>query len=336
MFLPHGILSERKCFCHTVSYRNKSAFATRYPNGTKVPFITTLSAADITVKPGSSVQASFTSDQTTSNAYIPSVAWVASTPTALTMASPTGKGITANAITGNTAGSYTVTLTAAQPGSEIFGTSAVPAIPSTTFNVTVNKGTCLTFSADGTTVTGTDGTCTVVTAADFGSATKIAGATTYDYSIYSYVGVFYDSRNTLTSVTFPTGLTKIGSYAFYNCTKLTGPLTIPDTVTSIGDLAFYKCTGLTGSLTIPNSVTTIGQSAFYWCQNLNGNLTIPNSVTSIGAYAFAYCTKLTGNLTIPNTVTSIGNNTFNSCYGLTGSLTIPDSVTSIGDFAFTD
>ena len=129
-------------------------------------------------------------------------------------------------------------------------------------------------------------------------------------------------------------VTKIGNFAFYNCSGLTGSLTIPNSVTTIGGDAFFGCSGLTGSLTIPNSVTSIGGYAFCNCSGFTGPLTIPNSVTSISGGAFDGCSGFTGPLTIPNSVTSIGDYAFSRCSGFTGSLTIPNSVTSIGNFAF--
>ena len=106
--------------------------------------------------------------------------------------------------------------------------------------------------------------------------------------------------------------------------------TIPNSVTRIGYYAFEDCTGLT-SITIPNSVTSIETGAFFYCIGLT-SITIPNSVTRIGSHAFFYCTGLTS-ITIPNSVTSIGWEAFEDCTGLT-SITIPNSVTSIGDWAF--
>ena len=130
-------------------------------------------------------------------------------------------------------------------------------------------------------------------------------------------------------MTIPDSVTRIGNYAFYNCTSLTS-VTIPDSVTSIGERAFYGCTSLT-SIIIPDSVTSIGDSTFSDCSGLT-SVTIGNGVTSIGNWAFCGCSGLKS-VTIGNSVTSIGGSAFSSCTGLT-SVTIPDSVTSIGDYAF--
>ena len=175
----------------------------------------------------------------------------------------------------------------------------------------------------------------------------------------------YLNGKLITDLTIPDGVTSIGDYTFYGCSKLTS-ITIPGSVTSIGGSAFYFCRGLT-SITIPVGVTSIGNSAFYYCSRLT-SVTIGNGVTSIGDYAFYGCSKLTsiyitdltawckivglGNLmqvtsnknlylngklitdlTIPVDVTSIGNSAFYGCSKLT-SITIPDSVTSICDGAF--
>ena len=150
----------------------------------------------------------------------------------------------------------------------------------------------------------------------------------------------------------PDGVTKIGSYAFYNCTNLTGvtipdsvisiennafsfctsltSIIIPDSVTSIGDLSFWDCTNLT-SITIPNSMTKIERFLFWGCTNLT-SVTIPDSVTTIEVGAFESCGKLTS-IIIPDSVTNIGNSAFKYCKGLTD-VTIPNRVSSIADSAF--
>ncbi len=157
-------------------------------------------------------------------------------------------------------------------------------------------------------------------------------------------------------------MTEIGNYVFAYCTSLTS-LTIPSSVSKIGESTLIVCTALSSIIvdsenkvydsrdncnaiiesatnkliagckatTIPNTVTTIGDHAFHNCSELT-SVTIPNSVREIGAYAFYYCRGLTS-VTIPNSVAKIGLNAFYECRGLT-SLSIPSSVTEIDLNAF--
>ncbi len=151
--------------------------------------------------------------------------------------------------------------------------------------------------------------------------------------------------------TVPDDVITIRSWAFYDCTLLTG-VTIPEGVTYIGEYAFSGCTSL-ASVAIPASVTDIGANAFsgtpwleaqrqgdfivingilYKYNGAGGAVTIPDGVTSIGDDAFFYCMSLTS-VTIPASVTSIGDGAFFGCENLT-TATIPESVTRIGNTAF--
>ena len=168
-------------------------------------------------------------------------------------------------------------------------------------------------------------------AADF-SATCSTGQTLY-YNIT-------DATNHYVEITCPGTSNEDGWQGF---TKPTGNITLPSTVTynsvtytvtKIGDYAFYGCSGLTGPLNISATVTTIGHFAFANCYGFTGSLTIPNSVTLIGHYAFMDCQGFTGSLTIPNSVTLIDYGAFRECYGFTGSLIIGSSVTTISNYAF--
>ena len=69
-----------------------------------------------------------------------------------------------------------------------------------------------------------------------------------------------------TSVTIPEGVTKIGAFAFRNCSGLKS-VTIPEGVTKIEWVAFVYCKGLT-SVTIPKSVKAFGPEAFKECVEL--------------------------------------------------------------------
>ena len=142
------------------------------------------------------------------------------------------------------------------------------------------------------------------------------------------VNAFYYLTD-ITSITIPTGVTSIGSYAFAGCSNIAS-ITLPASVTSIGDFAFGNCTGLT-NMTIPEGVTSISNRVFSGCNGL-ASITIPEGVTSIGREAFYWCSSLTS-ITIPEGITSIDNGTFSNCRGLT-SVTIGSGVTSIGDYAF--
>ncbi len=176
----------------------------------------------------------------------------------------------------------------------------------------------------------------------------------------------YNGKTSLKSFIFPSSVTTIGDYAFFNCRYLTGSLTIPSLVTTIGTGAFRECWGLNGTLTISSSVTTIGERAFSGCSGISGSLTIPSSVKTIENCAFQTCIGFTGSLTIPSSVITIGEDAFQYSSGSitvdaananyssldgmlfnktkttlihcpisnTGSLTIPSSVTTIGGGAF--
>ena len=171
---------------------------------------------------------------------------------------------------------------------------------------------------------------------------------------YIPTSLFYN-KSTLTSITIPDHITKIGAFtttnmkAFYGkfasadnrCLVVDGVLqyyamasgteyTIPDNVTSIAYPAFYNCSSLT-AITIPNTVTSIGNEAFYNCSKLT-TITIPGSVATIGNYAFKNCTSLT-TLDIQEGVTTIGDDAFYGCNSLINVI-VPSTVTSIGGYAF--
>ena len=132
----------------------------------------------------------------------------------------------------------------------------------------------------------------------------------------------YPAGNARTEYTIPDGVTSFGE-AFLDC-SLTA-LTIPGSVTRIGLSAFYENNTLT-SVTIGEGVPTIGNYAFYHCTALT-SITIPNSVTSIGQYAFDGCTALTSAV-IGDGVTELGSSAFANCTALTA-ITIGKSLTKI-------
>ncbi len=156
----------------------------------------------------------------------------------------------------------------------------------------------------------------------------------------------------LTKVTI-TGGSKLGDYAFYNCSSIK-ELNIPDSITGIGEAAFMYCSGLK-TIDIPAGVTEIGEAAFSYCRGLDCSIKLPEGITEIsdsvfyecegitavdipagvtevGAKAFYGCEKLTA-ITLPENLSSIGNGAFNGCSGI-GEIKVPDTVTHIGSGAF--
>ena len=138
-------------------------------------------------------------------------------------------------------------------------------------------------------------------------------------------------RSSITSIVVGDGVTRIGNFAFTQCSKAES-ISLPSSLTSIGTRAFQNCNNASlTSITIPANVETIGDYAFSVCSKLT-SVTIPDKVTFIGSNAFASCSGLTS-ITIPDNVETIGNNAFNKCSGLQ-SATIGNGVTSIGESTF--
>ena len=159
-------------------------------------------------------------------------------------------------------------------------------------------------------------------------------------------------------IAFDGEVTKIGEYAFANCSTIAS-ITIPDSVLQIDNWAFVSCTNL-AIVSFGNSLTQLGSYVFYQCANITA-ITIPQNLTTLGANPFMSCNKLAEfngkfasadkrcliidneirsfapaglkEYSVLDGVTSIGQSAFEYCGNLT-SVVIPNSVTKIGDSAF--
>ena len=142
------------------------------------------------------------------------------------------------------------------------------------------------------------------------------------------IGNAFGNCGSLSSITIPSNVTRIGWNAFNGCSGLTS-VTIPPFVRNI-DYGAFGGTPIT-SITIPNSVTWLGHSAFSQCRNLM-SVTLSQNINTIEEYTFNMCSSLSS-VTIPNSVTKIWDGAFSDCLGLKN-VTVGSSVYYIGDLAF--
>ena len=169
-----------------------------------------------------------------------------------------------------------------------------------------------------------------------------------------------DYLDDITSLEIGSGVTSVGSYAFYSCKNLVS-VSFPETLVAIYSHGFASCSSLEG-VSFPHSLTTVDNMAFWNCNHIK-KLTVCANITEIGNYAFGHnkniktagpigggydyefgwtkeipgnafsgCDRLTG-VVFPEGLTKIGYSAFYACTKLSG-LVIPDTVTSIGVGAF--
>ena len=169
----------------------------------------------------------------------------------------------------------------------------------------------------------------------------------------------FDGCQALTDINLSSGITKIGAFAFTDCSNLS--VSLPEGLTFLGTMAFNGCK--IPDLVVPAGLVSIHARAFQGAEiqtisvkagnpvydsrdNCNAvvettsdklvtacNATsIPTSVKSIGPFSFTSAGNLSA-LTVPYGVTAIESNAFQSCSKLETNL-LPCSVTSIGSKAF--
>jgi hypothetical protein len=141
---------------------------------------------------------------------------------------------------------------------------------------------------------------------------------------------WYEQKDKIHNVVISEGITKIGSYAFRECSNLTN-ITIPSSVTELGKFALAS-TGLK-NVEIPNSVEHMGVALFDECHSLE-SVKISNKVETLKNSVFYGCKNLKS-IEIPESVTTIEIGAFFGCSSLTR-VDIPKSVESIEEFVFTN
>lgn len=119
-----------------------------------------------------------------------------------------------------------------------------------------------------------------------------------------------------TTVKVSSGVTNIGSNAFYYMSGVTGA-EIPASVTSIGKYAFNHCDNLSSvSIASDSMLSTIDKFAFLECSSLT-SFSVPASVSTIKDGAFKLDTSLTSVVFPENSMLQVlYSNVFDSCSSL--------------------
>lgn len=151
---------------------------------------------------------------------------------------------------------------------------------------------------------------------------------TYDYSSDS-PAPWSKYASDIKAVVVESGISKIGSYAFYGCAALT-QVTLPDSVLSIGNYAFASCKALE-TILLPKNLDTVSIRMFENCTALKTVL-IGEGTTAIETGAFLGCTGMEA-IELPATVTAIGSNAFSGCSALK-TVTLEAKISAIADNTF--
>lgn len=167
------------------------------------------------------------------------------------------------------------------------------------------------------------------------------------------------AQGKFSTVTLPSTVTNIGTYAFQNCTNLKDAQ-LPENLTFISAGLFDGCSALE-TVEFSTKLESVGTNAFNGCRNLtsfisengakylgtatnkhyvlvekeNENIetcTINEETVIISGRAFYGCSKLQS-ITIPNNVTIIGTSAFGNCTALTN-ITLGSGLTEIPENAF--
>ena len=132
-------------------------------------------------------------------------------------------------------------------------------------------------------------------------------------------------------VSLPESVTKIGSYAFYQCRALK-EINLPNKLKSLGEYAFSDCKHLKKT-TIPKGVTKLKEWIFEGCISLE-EVKLGDNITIIENCAFEGDEKLR-KINLPKSLKEIEFGAFWDCEKLK-KINIPDGVEIIGDHAFAD
>ena len=175
------------------------------------------------------------------------------------------------------------------------------------------------------------------------------------YSVTSISEYAFTFCSSLSHITIPQSVTKIGSSAFSSTginkdesnwdngglyidhclvevkSDFSGDFSLKEGTRLLATEVFYRSS--LKSITIPNSLQNISDRAFVGCDSLS-SIIIEDGVNSIGNSAFEGCVSLSS-IVIPNSISNIGEEAFFNCSSLR-SIVIPEGVTTIERKVFTN
>ena len=119
----------------------------------------------------------------------------------------------------------------------------------------------------------------------------------------------------LTTITIPSGPTRVNQNLFQGCSSLIH-VTLPDTLGtgSAYYQTFTSCVKL-ASVSLPKSGTTVNTG--YMFQNCSSikRVTLPETITTLATTAFAYCSSIR-DIILPTSITTFNEFNFQECYNL--------------------
>ncbi len=114
----------------------------------------------------------------------------------------------------------------------------------------------------------------------------------------------FAQTNNLTSISFPSVLKRIGSFAFESTAVMN--VILPEGLEELGTSAFQSSSAIYAN--IPSSLKSIGDNAFSNCLSLE-SVYINDGVEHIGSEAFKYCESLSY-FRVPNSITELTGKMF--------------------------
>ncbi|MGI6248148.1 MAG: leucine-rich repeat protein [Acutalibacteraceae bacterium] len=168
-----------------------------------------------------------------------------------------------------------------------------------------------------------------------------------DYAIKDGTITVADSAlyycTSLTSITIPNSVKKLGEYAFAECSSLADIDVAGDNpnYSSAEGVLFnkdktllvqYPAGNARASYTVPNGVTGIGSGAFYVCASLT-SIVLPDSVISIGGWAFIGTGYYNDNSNWEDEALYLGNHLINAKNTISGDYTIKNGTKTVADYA---